>query len=263
MAESKTNADQYARVPRAACLPVPSAEPYALALETSGRWGSVALGRGSECLEVRRLSAEMRHVTELLPTIDALCRAHALGPGDLGRVYVSGGPGSFTGLRVGITCARLLALGAGSATVRVPTLEVIAQNALHAQDRPDRVVVMLDAKRRRVFAAAFERRGDRFRPVTPAAEVDPRACCAHQPRPCAVMGDGWRGLAQPGRGEMGDGFVVLPEVLNRPRAEIVFRLGARRAAESAFDNPRELIPIYIRRPEAEEVWERKHGGHPS
>ncbi len=242
MAESKTKADL-----------------YALALETSGRWGSVALGRGSKCLEVRRFSAEMRHVTELLPTIDALCRDHGAGPGDLARVYVSGGPGSFTGLRVGIICARLLALGAGSATVRVPTLEVIAQNALQAQDRPDRVVVMLDAKRRRVFASAFERRGDRFHPVTPAAEVDPRAFCAHQPRPCAVMGDGWRGLAQPSRGATDDGLVILPEELNRPRAEVVFCLGARRAAEGAFDNPRQLVPIYIRRPEAEEVWERRHG----
>jgi len=238
--------------------PAAQVEPrrYALALETSGQHGSVAIGRQDECLESRRFSAEMQHATELLPTIDALCRAHGAKPGYLAWVCVSGGPGSFTGLRVGVTCARMLAMGLWLAVVRVPTLEVIAQNALQTRVPPQRVVVLLDAKRKRVFAGQFKRRGDRFVSAGPPVEADPREFCAKQPRPCAVMGEGVSVHRQAVRDS---GLVVLPEHLSRPRAEVVFQLGVVRAAAGEVDDPRGLVPIYVRRPEAEEVWERRHG----
>ncbi|HEY3243629.1 MAG TPA: tRNA (adenosine(37)-N6)-threonylcarbamoyltransferase complex dimerization subunit type 1 TsaB, partial [Phycisphaerae bacterium] len=86
---------------------------YALAIETSGRIGSLALAHGDRLIDVRTFSTALRHAVELMPTLDALCRQHRVAPEQVGEVYVSGGPGSFTGLRIGITVARTLAWAGG------------------------------------------------------------------------------------------------------------------------------------------------------
>ena len=105
---------------------------YGLAFETSGALGAVALGRGPDVLDVRQFSGPRRHAVEFLPTIDAICRSNAVTASQIERVYVSSGPGSFTGLRIGVTAARMISLANDARIVAVPTLEVIAQNALRA-----------------------------------------------------------------------------------------------------------------------------------
>ena len=131
---------------------------YALAFETSSAQGCVALGCGPKVLEAARFTKARAHAAEFLPTIDALCRAHDAEPQRIEWVFVSAGPGSFTGLRIGITAARMIALAVGARVVAIPTLEVIAQNALDSPTPPDQVAVILDAKRRRVYSATFARR---------------------------------------------------------------------------------------------------------
>jgi tRNA threonylcarbamoyladenosine biosynthesis protein TsaB len=228
---------------------------YTLAFETSSAVGSVAIGRGAEVLESRTLSRPKAHAVEFLPTIKALCEAHQVEPTHIERVYVSAGPGSFTGLRMGVTAARMIALGVGARVVGVPTLEVIAQNALDADPPPSRVAVVLDAKRSRVYTAAFIHQGGLYVATSQAIEADPLVFLAAQPHDCAVLGEGvlYHRPAIESSNQR-----ILPESLYRPRAETVYRLGFDRAEHGAFSDPRTLIPTYIRPPEAEEVWERKH-----
>jgi tRNA threonylcarbamoyladenosine biosynthesis protein TsaB len=228
-----------------------------LAVETSGRIGSVALGIGPAVLETRTFSTPLRHAAELLPTVDRLCQDRDVKPDAIEEVYVSGGPGSFTGLRIGVTFARALALACGAKVVRVPTLKVIAQNALEAPPPPTTLAVVLDAKRRRVFAAPFALDSGAYAPTREPAELDPDVFFATLPRGCAVLGEG---LAYHSEAVERAGLRLLPEALNRPRAEIVHRIGYREARNGRYDDTATLIPIYIRRPEAEEVWERRHSG---
>jgi tRNA threonylcarbamoyladenosine biosynthesis protein TsaB len=230
--------------------------PWSLSIETSGRIGSVALGRGPDVREARTFSATLRHAVELLPTAAALCRAHRVAPAAIAGVYVSGGPGSFTGLRIGISFARGMALAAGSRLARIPTLEVIAQNALDLPQPPATLAVVLDAKRGNVFAAAFALENGRYVARAEPAERDPGAFFASLPPRCPVLGEG---LAYHGEAVERASLAVLPEGLSRARAEVVYRLGHDRARRGDFDDPASLIPIYVRRPEAEEVWERRHG----
>jgi tRNA threonylcarbamoyladenosine biosynthesis protein TsaB len=260
MAESPSHptpaADDSARPPDPACLPDSRDTSPALAIETSGRIGSVALGRGPRVLEARAFSTTLRHAVELLPTVDALCREHAVRPDDVAAVHVSGGPGSFTGLRIGITFARTLALATGARIVRVPTLDVIAQNALAVDPRPPFVVVVLDAKRRRIFSAPFALRQDAYVCMQEPAEVDPESFFAALPPGCHAVGEG---IAYHQAAVDSAGLPVLPEALTRARAEVVYHLGRSRAVAGGFDDARGVVPIYIRRPEAEEVWERRQG----
>jgi tRNA threonylcarbamoyladenosine biosynthesis protein TsaB len=229
---------------------------FAIALETSGRLGSVTLSRGPRLLETTVLSAEKRHAVELLPAVDSLCKRHNVRPSQLDEVYASAGPGSFTGLRVGMTVARTLAWAARAGVVRVPTLDVIAENALEAAEPPRHLAVLLDAKRSRVYAAAFVLAGDHYRRLTEPAEVDVEEFAATLPGGCVGLGEG---IPYHQAAVNRAGLPVLPEALNRARAEVVSRLGFARASAGHFDGPGELVPIYVRRPEAEEVWERRQG----
>ncbi|MFH0983363.1 MAG: tRNA (adenosine(37)-N6)-threonylcarbamoyltransferase complex dimerization subunit type 1 TsaB [Planctomycetota bacterium] len=230
-----------------------------LAVETSGCVGSVALGRGEEILEAKELSDGRRHAVELLPVVQMLCRRHNVRPGEVAEVYVSGGPGSFTGLRIGITFAKTLALGGGTRVVRVPTLDVIAQNVLALDPPPAYLAVVLDAKRGRVYAAAFElveAGGPGYRLIMQPAEVAPADFLARMPPGSAVVGEG---TAYHREAVEHSGLVILPAPYSQALAEMVYRLGRRQAAAGCFDDPNALTPIYIRRPEAEEVYERRHG----
>jgi len=238
---------------------------YALAFETSSAQGCVALGRGSKVLEAARFSKARAHAAEFLPTIDALCRAHNVAPQRIEWVFVSAGPGSFTGLRIGITAARMIAFAVGARIVAIPTLEVIAQNALDSPTPSDQVAVILDAKRQRVYSATFARRpppdkgearGGRYVAIDEPREADPVEYLAKQNRSCAVLGEG---VLYHREAVTTSGLTVLPEPVYPPRAETVYRLGVEAARQGHTIAARDLIPIYIRPPEAEEVWRARHG----
>lgn len=237
----------------------------ALAIETSSGSGSVAVGREERILGVRRFTQPRAHAVEFLPSIDELCREHRIKPADIGLVFVSAGPGSFTGLRIGITAARTLALANGARIVALPTLEVIAQNALDLPDSPQRVCVLLDAKRSRVYTAAFAlsqaRNGTdgmhgNYVPLDSPHETDPARYLASQSRDCAVLGEG---VAYHQAAVSKSGLRILSPELFPPRVETVYRLGWAGAMRSDFVSARDLVPVYIRPPEAEEVWASKHG----
>ena len=232
---------------------------YRLAIETSERCGSVALGCGDYVLASRNLEADRAHAVELLPAINDLCCAQSVEPKRIGVIFVSIGPGSFTGLRIGVTSARMLALGGGARIVPVPTLEAIAQNALDAPRPPERVAVLVDAKRGRAYAAAFTRQDEHtYASDSESAEVDPADFLAEQARidpTSGVLGSGAVGYAEAvGR----SGLLALPESLFAPKADVVYRLGARLATLGRFVDHRFLVPLYIRRPEAEEKWAQRH-----
>jgi tRNA threonylcarbamoyladenosine biosynthesis protein TsaB len=259
---------------------------YDLALETSGAMGSVALGRGEDVLDARSFSAPLRHAIEFLPTVEALCRTYDARPEDIGRVYVSIGPGSFTGLRIGVTAARMIAFAgrqyahssharqparpadspdqhgpmpsaadAPVTLVPVPTLDVIAQNAFALADPPPHLVVMLDAKRKRVYGAAFERKGSRYVATSEPAELDPASFLSGQPRNCGVIGEG---VHQHRPVVEASGLDILPDSLYTPGAETVYRLGLELAKAGHLVHSRDLVPLYIRPPEAEEKWQARH-----
>lgn len=205
-------------------------------------------------MEVRTFTATLRHAVELLPTIDEICRTHTVPPRSIAQVYVSGGPGSFTGLRIGVSFARGMALAAGSRVVRIPTLDAVAQNALDLPEPPPSVVVMLDAKRGNVFTAAFALHDGRYVAATSPAERRPDEFFASLPPGCAALGEGVAYHREAvGRAKLH----VLPEELNRARAETVYRLGRDRAERGDFTEPAGMVPLYIRRPEAEEIWEKR------
>lgn len=220
---------------------------WALAIETSGRSAPVALGRGVDDVVSREVERSRRHNLALLPTIDALCRERGVGASGLAAVFVSLGPGSFTGLRVAVAAAQMLGLSRGCDLVGVPTIEALAAN-VPPERRDEAVALCLNTKRGRAYAAVVH--GGRF--VRAAANVELEALWAGPPRPVAAVAEKLDAVPA--------SVVWLNEGHAEVRAEVVYRLGRERWLAGETTPPARLLPIYGREPEAVRLWEARRGG---
>jgi tRNA threonylcarbamoyladenosine biosynthesis protein TsaB len=217
---------------------------YSLAIETSAASGEVVLAEGERIVEVIALSDQRRHAAELMPAIDEACRRREVSPGSIEEIYVSIGPGSFTGLRVGVTTAKTISFVTSAPVVGVPTLQVVAANAPQGCDR---VAVMLNAKGGRWFTSVFE--GGRavfeaslMTPEQLRAVYEGEVICDSPPD---GVYDGSAGLR------------FLEAELAAPRAELVWRIGRAMARHGQFTDAMKLAPLYVRLPEAQERWENR------
>ena len=228
--------------------------PRGLAIETSGRISSVAIVEDGRVLGEDQFPHGLQHAAEIIPRIDRLCRSHDWAPADLRELYVSAGPGSFTGLRIGITLAKTLALATGAKIVAVPSVRVLARNApAEATD----LVIVLDAKRDQIFTARFSRMNDQWLEREPAHLDDLTSMLARAPRPVWLLGEGI-----PSHKKFiptdDSGIIVCAPELWQPHASATAQEGIALAAQGHFSDPDRLTPIYIRVPEAQEVWDKKH-----
>lgn len=223
-----------------------------LAIECSGRRGSVTLGLDDAIIETAAIPEQRRHTVELMPTIDALFQKHALTPRDLAEVYLSIGPGSFTGLRIGVAAARMLALTLGVRIAAVPTLDVLVRNA---PPEFQRVAPCLALKSDRVYAGVFRRCDQGWHTEVPPALVTLEELLSTAKTPVALLGD-----PLPPHASFPDdaGVTVLPIELATPRSEVVWELGHAMARRGEFADAAALVPLYIRPPEAVELWDRRH-----
>jgi tRNA threonylcarbamoyladenosine biosynthesis protein TsaB len=227
--------------------------PRALAIETSGRTGSIALADDGRVIGESQFPHGLKHAAEIITMIDRLCRAHGWGPSDIEHVYVSAGPGSFTGLRIGITLAKTLALARGVRIVAVPSVRVLVENA---PAEAQHAVVVLDAKREQIFTARFERIDDQWLEREPAHVDSLAAILARSPRRVHLIGEGIL-FHEKYIPRDDPGVIVTDPETWRARASAVAMLGTRLAQAQQFADPYQLSPIYIRPPEAEEKFAQR------
>jgi len=226
----------------------------ALAVETSGRVGSIALSEDGRILAEEQFAHGLMHAAQIVAIIDRLCRQQGWGAKDVHELYVSAGPGSFTGLRIGITLAKTMALATGVKLVAVPTVRVLAENA-PAEAR--NVIIVLDAKRDQIFTARFERVGDEWAEREGAHLDSLSAMIERSPRPVWLLGEG---IPYHRKFIADDPSVIVTEEDRwRARAAAVAKIGREMAQQGQFADPFTLTPIYIRPPEAEEKYKAQHG----
>src|SRR6516162_7492296 len=122
--------------------------PRLLVVETSGRSGAVAVALGGELRQARRLDETRRHGRDLAPAVAEMLTAQGWRPRDVQAVIVSRGPGSYTGLRVGLMSAKAFAYATGCAVIAVDTFAVVAAQAPEGVERLD---VIADAQQDKVY----------------------------------------------------------------------------------------------------------------
>jgi len=257
-------------------------EPLILAVETSGRVGSVAIAAGQKLLAATDFSGVLRHSAEIFPAVDTLLKRSNKRPKDIEHVYISTGPGSFTGLRIAVTLAKTMHLANGAKIVAVDTLDVIAANLinlaaentaqqsnhkLHAKNH-EKVAAILDAKRGQFFIAVYQCTSNGHRATSngiwqkilpdslmTASQFLEKFASAGQL--IWLLGEGLVYYADSFKAE---GVRLIDKAYWSAKAEKVHLLGWKMAKAGRFADPLLLKPIYLRRPEAEEKWNHRKKG---
>ena len=201
---------------------------------------SAAIVDGARVLAQESAVLRRGHAEALMPMIEAVRGAAGLAFADLDLLAVTIGPGTFTGLRVGLAAARGLALAAARPLVGITTLEALAAGAA----APTAVFVAIDARRGELYGQAFA--ADRTPLGRPAVLAVDRAARAVPPGPVAIIGSGTNqimaALTAAGRDDARPAATPVD-----PDAVVVARLAQRRGPPADAGPVR---PLYLRQPDA-------------
>jgi tRNA threonylcarbamoyladenosine biosynthesis protein TsaB len=228
--------------------------PCILLLETSGRSGQVGLAEGNRLLAARTLDEARRHARDLAPAVVALLDQQGWRPSDVRGVIVDRGPGSYTGLRVGLMSAKAFAYAIGCPVVAVTSFAAIA----HQYDGESaRLDVIADAQQGMIYVQSFQRAADAvFAPMndmTIGALTDWLTTL----RPgAAVSGPGLRLYGQ----RMPAGVEIANPDQWEPRVASLLTLGLDRLVSERTDDVWSLEPLYLRPSSAEEKWKAQGRG---
>lgn len=225
-----------------------------LGIETSTRTGSVAVISDEGVIAQYSLNIEVTHSERLMTTVDRVLKDSGIALDDIGGFAVAIGPGSFTGLRIGLSAVKGLALVTGRPVVAVPTLEALAWNLPHASFP---VCPLLDARKNEVYAALYRFEG-RILTHIMAEAVIPLARLAEKVTETTLFtGEAARLFKPEIERIFGDRALFAPRSASIPSAAVVAELGLSMIQDGRYTDPDSLIPMYIRRPEAEVAWEKR------
>lgn len=224
----------------------------ALGIDTSSPSGSVGLhasdGSLSALMSVR---AGPTHSTRLLPGIEALMRSVGVRAGEVDIIAAASGPGSFTGLRIGMATAKGLALASARPVTGFSTLETIARAAA-PWSGAGVVCVVLDAGRGEVYRGLYRISESGPEPMAPEAALPPGEAMAAVTMPALVIGDGLAAHRDAILPLLPPGSVMVPE--SPPIGLELARRATRLAREAGIDRLPPLVPHYLRVSDAEKSW---------
>lgn len=221
--------------------------PLILSIETAAGCGSVALTRGGahdgRLIAEAAVHAEITHSRRLLGSVEWVMQSVGADWRDLAAVAVSIGPGSFTGLRIGLAAAKGIVFAAAKPLICVPTLDAVALSCPLA-DGP--LWCIMDARKQEVYAACYGNDGQQ----TSLAEAVRPELLAEKIAPPAV-------IAGPGLAAYQHifahiaGLRCIPPTLSSPSAAKIGFLAAEKLARGESSDPAAAAPLYVRASEAE------------
>ena len=219
-----------------------------LGIETSCLVGNIAICDGNRVVARKSYGKNFSHGKEIVSTIELLFNEINQEPGDIDLIAVSTGPGSYTGLRVGVTCAKTLAYGLGKPVIDVPTLDVLVENV--KDNSAKTICPVLDAKRKSVYACIYDRSNNESRKTTDFLIISPDSLIDILPESTLIFGDGiapYREIFS-----QKNLTIVEDEKLCIADAADVARLGLERYEQGIRCEINALAPLYLRKSEAEE-----------
>jgi tRNA threonylcarbamoyladenosine biosynthesis protein TsaB len=234
-----------------------------LGIDTTTLSCSVALLQDEKVLAEMTLNIRKTHSERLMPLLDRMLTESGIEREQVGAIAAAAGPGSFTGLRIGVSTARALAQGLGIPAVPVCTLEALAE----AIPAPGVLICpLLDARRSQVYTALFQR--EEKAPFALETLIQPEAISISAliealsgfEQPVTFLGEGLESYAQellkalPGRA------VISEAPFRLCRAALVALAGERLLKANPQASYLDLMPIYLRRPEAERLADERSSG---
>jgi tRNA threonylcarbamoyladenosine biosynthesis protein TsaB len=218
-----------------------------IGIETSGSTGSVAVCNGDTIVGRKTFGRKLNHGKEIVSSLKAIFDEIKWEPDDIDLIAVSSGPGSYTGLRIGITCAKTLAYGLGKPVIDVPTLDALAENV---RDDVKNLCPVIDARRNKVYACIYTRNDTERNRITDFLIISPEKLLDILPEQVLLFGDGvapYKDIFAQKKATFAndDGLGIADAVT-------VARLGLKRYEQGKRCDINLLAPLYLRRSEAEE-----------
>ena len=216
-----------------------------LAIDTSTDTASLALVQDHAVLAELTWHCGQNHTTQLLPHLNHLLEQAKINLPSISGIIVARGPGSFNGLRVGISTAKGLALSLGCPIIGISTLEAAAY-AHAAAGLP--VCPVFNAGRGEVATAIFQQKGQKWCQLTAEHITTVDTLCSQITTRTVFCGDFVSSIADRLKDTLKRKAIILSPAARLRRAGFLAELGLRRFENGDFDNSATLQPIYLRRP---------------
>lgn len=223
-----------------------------LALETSAKAVSAAITDNGRILAAGFQDTGLTHSRTLMPIVEHLLKNAEIALADVDAIAVAAGPGSFTGIRIGVSAAKGLAFAADKPVIGVSTLAAMARNTAFADGL---IVCAMDARRSQIYNALFAVSGGTLTRLTPDRAIALAELSEElqgDPRPKTVVGDGTQLCAQ-ALADHGISHRLAPAHLVMQNAISVALEAEALAAHGGLVSAQALEPVYLRPPQAERL----------
>ena len=222
-----------------------------LALDSSGLVASVAIVEDDNMLAEYTVNYKKTHSQTLLPMLDEIVKMTEQELGTIDAIAISGGPGSFTGLRIGSATAKGLGLALNKPLIHVPTVDALAWNLYGSRAR---ICPLMDARRSQVYTGIYRFDGDEFQVLAPQMAVAVTEIIEklnEEDGEVIFLGDGvpvYRNIIE---ANIKVPYQFAPAHCNKQRAACVAALGMKYFAEGRTETAAEHGPDYLRLSQAE------------
>ncbi|KAF1296782.1 tRNA N6-adenosine(37)-N6-threonylcarbamoyltransferase complex dimerization subunit TsaB [Enterococcus sp. JM4C] len=226
-----------------------------LAIDTSNQTLALGLLEDGRVLGQIQTTVKKNHSVTLMPALDSLVQSVGKKPSDIDRIVVAQGPGSYTGLRIGVTTAKTLAYTLKKELVGLSSLATIAANCLN---QPGRIVPLFDARRRNVYAGIYQWEEDQLVCVQQDSHLSITHLLeelAKSAEPIYFVGTDVANFSE-------EILATLPQAEINTHASwdvpngITLAVLGEKAEPTA--NIQDFLPAYLKRVEAEEKWLETH-----
>lgn len=221
-----------------------------LAIDTSNHTLGISLVRDDTVIGESITYLKKNHSVRAMPTVEALMKECGVVPSDLSKIVVAKGPGSYTGVRIGVTIAKTLAWTLSIPISAVSSLETLAANAQYFDGW---ISPIFDARRGQVYTGLYMFKDGKIEEVKPDQNIlltDWLHELKQAGKPVLFLGHDVQLHQESIRSILGETAVLAGGAFHNPRPSVLAFLGADRPAEEVH----QLVPNYIRLAEAEVKW---------
>ncbi len=219
-----------------------------LGLETSTSMASLGVVSEDETLAELKVDLKAEYSRKLMSAIDCLLTSVSLDPNELSGLSISIGPGSFTGLRVGLATIKGLAYSLGKPIVAIPSLDAIAWRFGYLSCV---IASIIDAKKEEIYVALYQKRKDNLERISPYLVLPPQGLSKIITRKTLFVGPGVGAFRKRISESLKDKALFLSEEICYVSGEAIARMGMRKLLRGEFENIGKLEPLYVRESDAQ------------
>lgn len=232
-----------------------------LAIDSSSVAGSVAYIKEDKLAGEYYFCDKLTHSQTIMPMLEHMKQLIGLDLKTIDAIAVTSGPGSFTGLRIGVTAAKVLALAMEKPIIGVPTLDCLAHSFYFTERY---ICPIMDARRNQVYTALYKWTDTTLERLTDYLAIDLNQYLEQlqlDTQKVIFLGDGVTSYKEKIQDLLGDKALFAPTFLNQQRASVLATLAMQYYKEGKTENPDTFVPMYLRKSQAEREREERERQH--